>query len=378
MDLKQIRLDPAYFAKEVLKIDLHEGQRQVIACDSKRICVLAGRKWGKSFMVIVKCLHLAITKANARILMVSTSERESKEMVKRTQIMIAQSGLLADCVVDENKSEIRFANGSEIFAVPCNFSTVRGYSNIDLVVLDEAGLVAGEMYDSIDPMGFCTPNSQIIYISTPFSKLHPFHDQYQRGKAQNNKDIKSFHFKTADNPHVPAAELKWLKENKPEVIWRRDYEAQFVGDTEGLFPEDLLMKCVRPYSLMHYRECPQKVPIYLGIDWGRRFDVTCAVGLSQLLEFSDASRPRDYEPVYFVSAFKSFPPNTDWETMMQGISYLADNYDIICCVSEPIGIGNMATEMLKNWRRFDVKECRTTNALKVELFEKAYSLMSAG
>lgn len=375
LNKQQIVEDIGYFAREVLGITLHDKQKELITSSAKRIIACCGRKFGKTEASIIKAVHTAIVKPASRILIVSTGEREAKEVLSRLKRMIEKSPL-SGIIVDENKSEAKFSNESEVICLPNNPATIRGYSDVRLIILDEASLLQKEIDTAVEPMGITLPDSQLMMIGTPFSKHHFFYEYWTKGNKQNDESIVSFHYPSSCNPHIPAKELQWLKENKSEIIWRRDYMAEWISDMEAFFPMEILEGAILDYPLEYYYAGATKVNVVIGIDWGRKWDQTVVIGLSLLKEFTDHSRPA--QDTWFISLFKAFPPNTSWAEMMEGIEILSDNFDIVMCHSESLGLGSQATETLKEWRKFDVREVKTTNAVKQQMFDLIYALLLQG
>ncbi len=60
-DWRRGLVDPAFFAEEVLKVHLHDGQRRWLENSTARENVLVtGNRWGKSFVSAVKLIHHAL------------------------------------------------------------------------------------------------------------------------------------------------------------------------------------------------------------------------------------------------------------------------------------------------------------------------------
>lgn len=93
-----------------------------------------------------------------------------------------------------------------------------------------------------DKKGWC------MFIGTPKGK-DAFWELYLRGQ-KNNKDWKSWQFKTADNPLIDAEEIEEAKRDSPERYFRQEYEASFEDFTGLIYPEwDESIHVIKPCKL---------------------------------------------------------------------------------------------------------------------------------
>jgi hypothetical protein len=75
-------------------------------------------------------------------------------------------------------TRLEFANGSRILPLPENPDAIVGYSNVKLLVIDEASRVADELYKVVRPM-LATSNGSIVGLSTPYGQRGWFFDAWQ-------------------------------------------------------------------------------------------------------------------------------------------------------------------------------------------------------
>ncbi|MEK7121725.1 MAG: terminase large subunit, partial [Patescibacteria group bacterium] len=73
-----------------------------------------------------------------------------------------------------------------------------------------------------------------MFISTPHGFNH-FFDLYN--EELKNKDFKSFHFTSYDNPHIPVEELEREKKSKPSDTFEQEYLANFKKSTGLVYKE---------------------------------------------------------------------------------------------------------------------------------------------
>src|SRR5207248_5957823 len=78
--------------------------------------------------------------------------------------------------------ELHLENFSHIVCLPCREDTVRGYSNVSLLIIDEAARVPDDLYRAVRPM-LAVSGGRLICLSTPYGKRGFFHDCWTNGGA---------------------------------------------------------------------------------------------------------------------------------------------------------------------------------------------------
>ena len=85
------------------------------------------------------------------LLLLSPSLRQSQELFKKVQD--ACRGLDNPApLLAESALRLELANGSRIISLPGTEGTVRGYSGVDLLIIDEAARVVDDLYYAVTPM----------------------------------------------------------------------------------------------------------------------------------------------------------------------------------------------------------------------------------
>jgi hypothetical protein len=62
---------------------------------------------------------------------------------------------------------LELVNGSRIVSLPENESGIRGFSGVNLLVIDEAARVDDSLYRSVRPM-LAVSGGRLVALSTPF------------------------------------------------------------------------------------------------------------------------------------------------------------------------------------------------------------------
>jgi Terminase large subunit, T4likevirus-type, N-terminal len=231
---------------------LDPWQREALTSNASENHVLVHRQGGKSEIIAVKAITVALTEDESLILCVSRSWRQSLELARKIrkaltryqQALLRQHqeldyvdlGLLTDA-----KSEFELPNGSRIVSLPPNEETIRGYSKPRLVVLDEASRIPDDVYLCLRPMKLASPNWELWLISTPFGQRGFF---YQESR---NPSIKKFKHTVDDALRLGRVTQQFIDEErkKGDIYFRQEFQCEFVSNLQTLFNrkelEDLLV-----------------------------------------------------------------------------------------------------------------------------------------
>ena len=157
-------LDPVLFAKDRLRFCPDPWQAELLRGDAQQIILNCARQVGKSTATAILALHVAVYEPGALILLVSPSQRQSRELFgKVTDFLRALEP--APTLEEDNKLSCSLTNGSRIVSLPGDARTVRGFSAPALVIEDEAGYVDDELYTALRPM-LATSRGPFLFITT--------------------------------------------------------------------------------------------------------------------------------------------------------------------------------------------------------------------
>src|SRR5215207_6984475 len=170
-DLK-LALDRAAFAKRLgLKPD--PWQEDLLRSTSDRVLLNCCRQSGKSTMTGIIALHRAIYHPGSLILCLAPALRQSQELFGKIVGFYRELGRPV-ASQGERKLSLELENGSRIVTLPGSEKTVRGFSGVDLLIVDEAARVADELYYAVRPM-LAVSGGRLLMLSTPFGKRGVFY-----------------------------------------------------------------------------------------------------------------------------------------------------------------------------------------------------------
>jgi hypothetical protein len=240
--LRQAATPPATRTAVEMTADLGLGldpwQRDVLTTTARDIFLLCSRQAGKSTVSALLALHTAVYRPGSLVLALSPSERQSKRLL-RTVRRHYEAVRAAVPATAEGQLTLELRNGSEIHALPGKEGTVRGFADVDLLVIDEAARVADELYAAVRPM-LAVSGGQLLALSTPFGKRGFFHREWTAGGPDwHRAKVTAF-----DVPRIPA---DWLERERVRIgdwWFRQEYGCEFLGTDDQLYATDLVLAAV--------------------------------------------------------------------------------------------------------------------------------------
>jgi hypothetical protein len=214
-------------------------QARVLRSSIRRGLLNCTRQWGKSTVTAAKAVHQAQTRPNSLTLVVSPSARQSGEFVRKAAEFVRRLKLKP--VGDgDNAISLEFPNGSRIVGLPGTEGTVRGFSAVSLLLVDEAARVSEEMYKAIRPM-LAVSSGALWLMSTPFGKRGFFYEAWQGGDPEWER-IRVTAYECA---RIERGFLEEERKAMGERWFRQEYLCEFVDEVSGVFGRDLVARAMR-------------------------------------------------------------------------------------------------------------------------------------
>ena len=155
--------------RQAMGTDPDPWQEAVLTSADPRMCLNCCRQAGKSSVVAVKALHIALYQPKSLILLLSRSLRRSGELARKVFKAYESSGRTVPPEAF-TKLALEWANGSRILALPGGDEAgLRGFSGVRCLIIDEASRCPDTLYVALRPM-IAASGGSIILLSTPFGK----------------------------------------------------------------------------------------------------------------------------------------------------------------------------------------------------------------
>src|SRR5262249_12103297 len=148
--LEQLSRDPAQLMA-IAGMPPDPWQRDVLCSDAKRLLLLCSRQAGKSRVSAALALHTALCRPASPVLLLSPSQRQSGELFRKVVELYEALGRPMPATA-YSALRLELANGSRIVSLPGDEKTVRCFSGVVLLVIDEAARVDDALYQAVRPM----------------------------------------------------------------------------------------------------------------------------------------------------------------------------------------------------------------------------------
>jgi hypothetical protein len=216
-------------------------QSDLLRSSARQMILLCSRQSGKSTVSSILAIHEAIYCPNSLILLLSPSLRQSQELFRKLQTVYNEldSPSLPQ-TTEESALRMELSNGSRIVALPGKEATIRGFSGVNLLVIDEASRVPDELYQSVRPM-LAVSGGRIVLLSTPFGKRGFFYQEWTGGEGWQKVKI------TADQ--CPRIDKEWLEREKAMIgdwWYLQEYQCSFVETNDQVFSYDDINAALSP------------------------------------------------------------------------------------------------------------------------------------
>lgn len=207
-----------------VRIRLNAPHSQVFYSIARFRILVAGRRFGKTYLAVAELLRAAASAPNQKCWYVAPTYRQAKRIA--WEILKAHIPEQARVSCNEQELNIILKNGSSITLIGVDQpDSLRGVG-LNFVVLDEFQDILPEVWTVIIRPMLATTRGRALFIGTPKGFNH-FYDYYS--KALTAKNWERWTFKTIDGGYVPPEELEEIR-NDPTTTdrwYKQEYEASF-------------------------------------------------------------------------------------------------------------------------------------------------------
>jgi phage terminase large subunit-like protein len=240
-------LNPVTFVSECLGIVPDPWQKDVLLSTSKRVILNCSRQSGKSTVAAMIALHRVLFYEGTLVLLISPSLRQSSELFRKVTDFLKRLPTIP-ILIEDNKLSLQLKNGARIISLPGEESNIRGYSNVNLIIEDEAARVSDDLYRAIRPM-FAVSQGSLIMMSTPFGKRGHFYDEWQNGKGWMKVEIPA-----NKCLRISKGFLEMERKSLGDWWYQQEYMCKFVETEDQLFNYDEVMNAIdfelKPLSIL--------------------------------------------------------------------------------------------------------------------------------
>ncbi len=213
-------------------------QVELLRSAAQQSLLLCTRQAGKSTTTACVGLHTALYQPGALVLLLSPSLRQSQELFLKVTTFYRELG---EPVPAREASALRLTleNGSRIIALPGSEATIRGFSGVSLLIIDEAARVDDPLYYSVRPM-LAVSGGRLVALSTPFGKRGFFHEAWTNGgPTWHRTKITAY-----ECSRISRAFLEEERAQLGDWWYRQEYECSFEETLDQVFGYDAVMGAI--------------------------------------------------------------------------------------------------------------------------------------
>ena len=131
--------------------------------------------------------------------------------------------------IRETALQLELANGSRVISLPGTEGTVRGFSEVALLIIDEAARVSDALYYAVRPM-LAVSRGRLVALSTPFGQRGWFHAEWTGSGTWERVRV------TADQ--IPRITPEFLAEERKalgERWFAQEFQCSFESTIDAVF-----------------------------------------------------------------------------------------------------------------------------------------------
>ena len=240
-------------------LSLRWAQGEVFKNDKRFRVLVAGRRFGKSYLSCVELLRGAINRPGETFFYCAPTYRMAKDIAWKTLKQLIPLAWVKS--KNETDLKVELVNGSMIELKGTeNAMALRGRS-LAGVVLDEAAFMGSDVWFEVIRPALADKQGWALFISTPDGTASWFYDLWCYVPEDETGEWQRWSYTTIDGGNVPAEEVEAARAQLDSRTFRQEFEASF-ENLSGLvavsFGDANISSVAKDISIM---------PLLLGVDF---------------------------------------------------------------------------------------------------------------
>ena len=242
-------------------LSLRYAQGEVFQSEARFRVLVAGRRFGKSYLSCIELLRGAINKPGETFFYCAPTYRMAKDIAWKTMKQLVPQAWVKSKNESDLKIELRNGSMIELKGTE-NAMALRGRS-LSGCVLDEAAFMDAAVWFEVLRPALADKQGWALFISTPEGTASWFFDLYcYAGEQQDeDNDWARWSYTTIEGGNVPPEEVEAARSQLDPRTFRQEFEASF-ENLSGLvainFSEENIDKTIT--------DIPQ-LPLWVGLDF---------------------------------------------------------------------------------------------------------------
>jgi hypothetical protein len=185
---------------------------------------------GKSLTAGALALREALLNPGSLTLLLSPTLRQSSELF-RSKVLLLYSALGRPLAASQETAlQLTLANGSRVVSLPGTENTIRGFSAVALLIIDEAARVPDALYQAVRPM-LAVSSGTLVCLSSAYAQQGFFFESWTKGGPEWER-VK---ITAAECGRIDPAFLEEERAVLGERIFAREYGCEFSSADDAVF-----------------------------------------------------------------------------------------------------------------------------------------------
>jgi hypothetical protein len=208
--------------------ELDRWQLEALRSEAPRLLFNVTRQGGKSTVSGLLSADMALRVPDSLTLILAPSERQAKETFGKAARFYTATGRVVP-PDSYRKLGMELSNGSRIEALPGTEKTIRGFSEVDLLIVEEAARVADELVYAARPF-LAVSGGRLMMLSTPGGRRGVFFEEWTEGEGWERYEVPA-----SECPRISEKFLAEERRSLPRRVFDQEYRCAFVETDDAVF-----------------------------------------------------------------------------------------------------------------------------------------------
>jgi hypothetical protein len=240
-------------------LSLRHAQGEVFQSKTRFRVLVAGRRFGKSYLSCIELLRAAIDRPGEVYFYCAPTYRMAKDIAWKTLKTLVPQAWVASKNESDLKIELRNGSMIELKGTE-NAMALRGRS-LGGVVLDEAAFMDSGVWFEVLRPALADKQGWALFISTPEGTASWFYDLWNYAAEPESHDWDRWSYTTIEGGNVPAEEVEAARGQLDPRTFRQEFEASF-ENLSGLVAINFSEENISTIA----EDIPQ-LPLWVGLDF---------------------------------------------------------------------------------------------------------------
>ena len=240
-------------------LSLRHAQGEVFQSKTRFRVLVAGRRFGKSYLSCIELLRAAIDRPGEVYFYCAPTYRMAKDIAWKTLKTLVPQAWVASKNESDLKIELRNGSMIELKGTE-NAMALRGRS-LGGVVLDEAAFMDSGVWFEVLRPALADKQGWALFISTPEGTASWFYDLWNYAAEPESTDWDRWSYTTIEGGNVPPEEVEAARSQLDPRTFRQEFEASF-ENLSGLVAINFSEENISTIAV----DIPQ-LPLWVGLDF---------------------------------------------------------------------------------------------------------------